>query len=97
MAINKNKVIAAAQKYVQKGQFDRAIKEYVKIVEVEPTDVRTVIHVSDAGTGAPITQIATTTEGEEAGAYRAILPPGVTHSTPSRFRFEKPMEIPSQP
>jgi hypothetical protein len=43
---------------------------------IEPANVRTVIHVSDAGTGAPITQIATTTEGEEAGAYRAILPPG---------------------
>jgi hypothetical protein len=43
---------------------------------VEPADVRTVIHVSDAGTGAPVTQIATTTQGEGAGAYRAILPPG---------------------
>jgi hypothetical protein len=43
---------------------------------VEPANIRTVIHVSEAETGVPITQIATTTEGEEAGAYRAVLPPG---------------------
>lgn len=55
MAINKNKVIAAAQKYVQKGQFDKAIKEYRKIVEAEPEDVRTWLKIGDlqAKKGAP--------------------------------------------
>jgi hypothetical protein len=43
---------------------------------VEPANIRHVIHVSDAETGAPITQIATATTGEGAGSYRAILPPG---------------------
>jgi hypothetical protein len=41
-----------------------------------PADVRHVVHVRDAATGAPITQIATETAGEDAGRYRAILPPG---------------------
>lgn len=47
MAINKNKVIAAAQKYVQKGQLDKAIKEYRRIVEAEPGDVRTWLKIGD--------------------------------------------------
>ena len=32
MALNKNKVIAAAQRAVQRGQLDRGIKEYLTIV-----------------------------------------------------------------
>lgn len=47
MAINKNKVIAAAQKYVQKGQLDRAIREYYRVVEDDPTDVRTWLKIGD--------------------------------------------------
>ena len=47
MAINKNKVIAAAQKYVQKGQLDKAIKEYRRVVEAEPGDVRTWLKIGD--------------------------------------------------
>ncbi|MFH2007259.1 MAG: tetratricopeptide repeat protein [bacterium] len=47
MAINKNKVIAAAQKYVQKGQLDKAIKEYCRVVEAEPGDVRTWLKIGD--------------------------------------------------
>lgn len=47
MAINKNKVIAAAQKFVQKGQLDKAIREYRKVVEVEPEDVRTWLKIGD--------------------------------------------------
>jgi pilus assembly protein FimV len=45
--INKNKVIAAAQKYVQKGQHDKAIKEYAKIVEEDPRDVRIWLKIGD--------------------------------------------------
>ena len=45
--INKNKVIAAAQKYVQKGQYDKAIREYSKIVEEDPRDVRIWLKIGD--------------------------------------------------
>jgi tetratricopeptide (TPR) repeat protein len=45
--INKNKVIAAAQKYVQKGQYDKAIREYSRIVEEDPRDVRIWLKIGD--------------------------------------------------
>jgi tetratricopeptide (TPR) repeat protein len=40
VAIDKNKIIEAATKYVQKGQYDKAIKEYTKLLEVDPKDAR---------------------------------------------------------
>jgi hypothetical protein len=43
---------------------------------VEPASVRHVIIVSDAATGAPVTQIETDVAGAEVGRYRATLPPG---------------------
>lgn len=45
--INKGKVIVAAQKYVQKGQYDKAIREYSKIVEEDPRDVRIWLKIGD--------------------------------------------------
>jgi pilus assembly protein FimV len=45
--INKNKVIEAAQKYVQKGQYDKAIKEYARLVEEDPRDVRIWLKIGD--------------------------------------------------
>ncbi|MCB9555605.1 MAG: tetratricopeptide repeat protein [Deltaproteobacteria bacterium] len=45
--VNKNKVIAAAQKYVQKGQLDRAIREYRRIVDEDPRDVRIWLKIGD--------------------------------------------------
>jgi hypothetical protein len=43
---------------------------------VVPADVRAAVHVEAVRGGAPVTQIATATEGPEAGRYRAVLPPG---------------------
>ena len=45
--MNKNKVIASAQKYVQKGNYDRGIREYTKIVEDDPRDVRIWLKIGD--------------------------------------------------
>ena len=50
MALNKNKVIAAAQRFTQKGQFDRAIKEYSSIVDEDPDDVRIWLKIGDLHT-----------------------------------------------
>ncbi len=38
--MDKNKIIEAAAKYVAKGAFDKAIKEYQKILDADPRDVR---------------------------------------------------------
>lgn|GEM_PF-766016 len=40
MAIDKNKISEAATKYIQKGQYDKAIKEYRKILSSDPKDAR---------------------------------------------------------
>lgn len=40
MAIDKNKIIEAATKFVQKGQYDKAIREYNKLLEADPRDAR---------------------------------------------------------
>ncbi len=42
---------------------------------VEPADVRAVVAVETAD-GSPITQVTSRTAGEDAGRYRAVLPPG---------------------
>jgi pilus assembly protein FimV len=45
--MDKNKIIQNAQKFIQKGQIDKAIKEYSKIVEADPKDVRTRLKIGD--------------------------------------------------
>lgn len=40
MAANKDKLIESAQKSLKKKQFARAIKDYSKVVELDPADVR---------------------------------------------------------
>ena len=47
MALDKNKASAAAQKYLQRGQIDKAIREYETIVQAEPDDVRTWLKIGD--------------------------------------------------
>ena len=47
MAINKDKVRAAAQKYLQKGQIDKAIREFQRLVDEAPSDVRTLLKIGD--------------------------------------------------
>ena len=47
MAINKNKVMDAARKARDKGQIDKAIKEYLKIVREDPKDVRVWLKIGD--------------------------------------------------
>lgn len=47
MALNRSKVLDAAQKHLSKGNVDKAIKEYEKIVREDPTDVRTWLRIGD--------------------------------------------------
>ena len=40
MSSQKDKFLASAQKYIQKGQFDRALRDYEQLVTVDPKDVK---------------------------------------------------------
>jgi tetratricopeptide (TPR) repeat protein len=45
--VDKNKIIQAATKFVQKGQFDKAIREYQRIIEEDPKDIRILLKVGE--------------------------------------------------
>lgn len=47
MAFNKEKVMDAARKFVDKGQIDKAVKEYLRIVNEDPKDVRVWLKIGD--------------------------------------------------
>ena len=46
MAFDKDKALAAAQKFVDKSQYEKAIKEYLKVIEAEPNDSRTLLQLA---------------------------------------------------
>jgi pilus assembly protein FimV len=47
LAFNKNKVMEVARRYTDKGQLDKAIKEYLRVVEDDPQDVRVWLKIGD--------------------------------------------------
>ncbi len=47
MSLDRQKVIDTAQKYAAKGQFDKAIVEYMRIVREDPSDVRILLKIGD--------------------------------------------------
>ena len=47
MALNREKIVAGAQKFIQRGQLDKAIKEFQRILEEDPKDVRTLLKIGD--------------------------------------------------
>ncbi len=47
MAFNKEKVTAVAMKHLQKGALEKAVREFEKILEMEPSDERTLQKVAD--------------------------------------------------
>ncbi|MEO0326206.1 MAG: tetratricopeptide repeat protein, partial [Myxococcota bacterium] len=50
MAVDRNKVLSAAQKHLSRGNYDRAIAEYEKLVAADPRDVRTWLKIGDLHT-----------------------------------------------
>ncbi len=46
--MNKRKVLEAARKYAQKGQKDRALKEYEKLLKLDPRDAKLRLEIGDA-------------------------------------------------
>ena len=47
MAIDRERVLAAAQKYVEKKKYDRAVIEYQKVIQEDPNDARTLLKIGD--------------------------------------------------
>jgi tetratricopeptide (TPR) repeat protein len=47
VALNKRKTLDAAQKYLQKGNLDKALKEYQKVVDADPKDANVRLKVGD--------------------------------------------------
>ena len=52
MAFDKEKTLAAAQKFQDRGQYEKAIREYNKVLEAEPNDDRTMLSVARCYEGA---------------------------------------------
>lgn len=71
MSIKREKIIAAAQKHIQKGSFRRAIKEYQKIVKAQPDDVRILQKVGDLQARDGQIDAAVSTYNEVADHYVA--------------------------
>ncbi|MEI7704566.1 MAG: tetratricopeptide repeat protein, partial [Deltaproteobacteria bacterium] len=47
MAVDKNKIVAEATRFVQKGQYDKALKAYDKILAEDRKEVRTLLKVGE--------------------------------------------------
>ena len=47
MATNKEKALAAAQKFLERGQPDRALEEFARVVQEEPRDTRTWLKMAE--------------------------------------------------
>src|SRR5690349_22714380 len=47
VSIDREKVLQAAQKYVEKKKYDRAIAEYQRIIQEDPNDARTLLKIGD--------------------------------------------------
>ena len=47
MAVDKNKIVAEATRYVQKGQYDKALKAYERILAEDRREVRTLLKVGE--------------------------------------------------
>jgi len=69
VSTNKDKIRASAQKYLQKGQVDKAIKEFERLVEEDPKDVRTLLKIGDLQTRIGEHAAATHTYGRVAQFY----------------------------
>jgi pilus assembly protein FimV len=47
VAINRDKVLEAAQKFVEKKKYDKAVVELQKLVQADPNDARTLLKIGD--------------------------------------------------
>lgn len=69
MAVDKNKIVAEATRYVQKGQYDKALKAYEKILAEDRREVRTLLKVGEIHQKRGDTAAAATTFNNVAEIY----------------------------
>ncbi len=69
MAANKDKIVAQAQRYTEKGQFEKAVAEYRKILKSDPQDIRTNLKIGDLYTRMGARKEATETYNRVAEQY----------------------------
>ncbi|MGM0557058.1 MAG: tetratricopeptide repeat protein [Myxococcota bacterium] len=65
MGINRDKVLSAARKHVRKGKWDKALNEYQKLADDDPSDARSRLKVADLNAKLDRTV-------EALDAYRAV-------------------------
>ena len=70
MSIDKQKVSAAAQRFINKGAYDKAIRELRKIVDADPDDDRTLLKIGNLHHRKGDTQAAVDIYLEVAELYR---------------------------
>ncbi|HET8934849.1 MAG TPA: tetratricopeptide repeat protein [Polyangiales bacterium] len=69
MSFDRAKALEAAQKYLAKGQLDRAITEYERLVQADPKDSRLLLKLGDLYTRQGAARDATTTYRKVAEQY----------------------------
>lgn len=69
MSIDRAKVLQAAQKHLAKGQLDKAIAEYRRLMQDDPKDARTLLKIGDIYTRKGDTSGATAAYGQVAEHY----------------------------
>ena len=47
MAIDREQILASAQKFADKKRYDKAVEEYWKLVKADPSDARTLLRIGD--------------------------------------------------
>ena len=71
MALQKDKIRAAALKFLQRGHLDKAVRELERLVEMDPHDMRTLLKIGDLQERMGLGEQATDTYGEVADFYEA--------------------------
>jgi tetratricopeptide (TPR) repeat protein len=69
VSVDRTKVLEAAQKHLAKGNYDKAILELRKIVDADPSDVRTLLRIGDLYTRKGANLEAIETYGRVATVY----------------------------
>ncbi len=70
MALDKEKILASAQKYEDKSQYEKAIREYQKIIEIEPKNERVLLNTASCYDNLGKRQEAARYYSRAAGCYR---------------------------
>ena len=65
MAINKRKILESAQKHLQRGALDRALKDYQALLEADPRDTNIRLKIGDL-------HLRRGETGEAIGAYLKV-------------------------